>query len=60
MKLIDLISLFDENKYVNVHNADGDLLCMYNGRDSVDDRYNGCEVIAISVWGHTLIVTIAE
>lgn len=49
MKLIDILSLFDENACLNVYSAVTlELLTSYDGRDNIPKKYHGAPVKKIS------------
>lgn len=50
MKLLDFISLFDENKKIDVWKLGEDnyLLTFYDGKNSIDEKFNNCEIKLIS------------
>lgn len=45
MELIDLISLYDENKVLYLKDSNNNILDMYDGRNSIGEQYNNCHVI---------------
>lgn len=47
MKVIDILSIYDENSNLTVVNSDDDWLATYDGKNSIDEKYNDCEVIKI-------------
>lgn len=47
MKLIDLLNVYDENDNLTVVNSDDDFLSCYDGKNSIDEKYNECEIIKI-------------
>ena len=49
MKLEDILSIIDENTTIKVIDYyDGSLLSVYDGRDSIDEELNDCDVACIS------------
>ena len=58
MKLIDLLSVTSEITNVNVYNLDGDLITFYDGKNSIDEKYNDIEVFEINVNSNDLEVII--
>jgi hypothetical protein len=46
MKLIDLMNVLDKNSSMRVCDING-ILCRYDGKDSIDVKYHGREVIKI-------------
>lgn len=57
MKLIDLLSVLDKFKNVVV-NYCGDAVTFYDGRNSIDKRYNDCEVMNVSAEDDAIIIEI--
>lgn len=59
MKLIDLLEVVSENQMVVVWNEDSVLLDRYDGRDSIDEKYNECPVTWVACgpkkWLHVCI-----
>ena len=49
MKLIDLISIVDENYKVEVYDLNGHKIAEYNGKDGIDEKYNNSEVEKVEV-----------
>lgn len=59
MKLIDVLDVCDENFNVIVEDTEGNLLGLYDGRNSIPEEYNKLNVIQIrpfSEWTITIIV----
>ena len=59
MKLIDVLDVCDENFNVIVEDTEGNLLALYDGKDSIPEEYNELNVILIrpfSEWTITIIV----
>ena len=59
MKLIDVLDVCDENFNVIVEDTEGNLLALYDGKDSIPEEYNELNVIQIrpfSEWTITIIV----
>lgn len=46
MKLIDLLLKADENKNYYVFDENGRELARYDGKNSIEEVYNNCEVVA--------------
>lgn len=58
MKLIDLLSIIDENtEEVRVFQC-GKMVAHYDGRDSIPDSYNAAEVERISATRYILDIVI--
>lgn len=47
MKLIELLSLINEHSNVIVIDTSYEIVSGYNGKDSIDNRYNNCKVCEI-------------
>lgn len=47
MKLIDLLSLINENSNVLLIDISYEIVSGYNGKDSIDSKYNNCKVCEI-------------
>ena len=60
MKLIELLSASDENSNFYVVNSDGYLLTWYDGKNSIDEIYNECEVIKINTFNNGVRAYIGE
>lgn len=59
MKLIDYMWKHDENKNLKVY-RDGDLVAFYDGKESIPECYNDCEVITVIYDGkYTVCIEIA-
>lgn len=52
MKLIDLLSIINDNTNVLIHNADCEVLAEYDGRNSIDSEFNDREVVEIFTYTH--------
>ena len=46
MTLLDIIAEFDENKSFTVKSIAGVVLSVYDGKNAIDAKYNGCAVVA--------------
>lgn len=60
MKLIDLLSVCDENFYVVVKDTAENLLAIYDGRDSIPEEYNKLNVLLIRPYTEKVITIIVE
>lgn len=58
MKLIELLSLISENAHVVVTDRDCKQLSYYDGRNSIDEKYNDVNVIKIDLLGNALNIMI--
>lgn len=58
MKLIDLLSLTNENTNVNVYDLEGNLISLYDGKNSIEEEYNEIEIHNIKVNNDMLEITI--
>jgi len=47
MKLIDLLAICNENVHMTVCDTDDNLLAVYDGKNSIDEKYNNCNVLGI-------------
>lgn len=47
MQVIDFISVVDEYATVEIYDEFGKLLTEYNGKDSIDEKYNFCDISRI-------------
>lgn len=47
MKLIDVLDVWDGNSNLAVEDTEGNLLGLYNGRDSIPEEYNELNVVHI-------------
>lgn len=60
IKLIDILNITCENENIQVRDFDENILSVYDGKSSIDTKYNDCEIIQISqikaVNGNTYIV----
>ena len=45
MKLTDLFNILSEHDNIDVY-RDGVLVAQYDGKNSIDEVYNNCEVVA--------------
>lgn len=54
MTVLDVISVFDENKKCILMDVDGDILSVYDGKNSIDELYNNREIVQISVEDDTI------
>lgn len=48
MKLIELLSVCSENTMITVWSNDDRFIAEYDGKDSIDEAYNDCNVLGIS------------
>lgn len=60
MKLIDLLSVCDENFNVVVKDTAENLLAIYDGRDSIPEEYNKLNVVLIRPYTEKTITIIVE
>ena len=59
MKLVDLLCILDENKRVDVYEKGKDgLIAQYNGKDSIPEAFNRCEVHKFEDFGSVVGVSI--
>lgn len=58
MKLIDLLSVLNENNNVVLFDLNNKVLDIYDGKNSIDDIYNNYEVIEIKYTRSDLEVVI--
>ena len=47
MKLIDLLEVIEDSQFVIVSDSNNDEIARYDGRDSIDKKYNNKKVIAL-------------
>lgn len=47
MKLIELLAVCNENTVITVWDATDKFVAEYNGKDSIDEKYNNCKVLSI-------------
>lgn len=47
MRLADIIKVYSENDNLSVVNRDDDLICTYDGKNSIPKKYNDYDVIKI-------------
>ena len=47
MKLIELLTIINENSNVIIIDTSYEVVSGYNGKDSIDNRYNNCKVCEI-------------
>lgn len=57
MKVIDLLENVQEGVNVNVV-CNGVIVSCYNGRDSIDEKYNNCEVIDVDIFDNDFFLEI--
>ena len=48
MTLLDIIGILPDEVNVTVDNINGDTLATYDGRNSIPDKYNYCEVTKVN------------
>ena len=59
MKLIDLLGIIDEDKRVDLYEKDSvGLIAQYNGKDSLPEAFNYCEVYNFRDFGKVVGVSI--
>lgn len=56
MKLIDLLQVIDENRQVEIFGVD--VWEVYNGKDSIDEKYNDCLVDKITTKDNKILIDI--
>lgn len=56
MRLIDMLSMVDEYTDVEVLDSSGLSVGRYDGRDSIDDKYNDLQVLHVEVVNETLVL----
>ena len=54
MKLIDLISVITDNTTVYVW-RDGEIISTYDGKDSIDEKYNNEIVLSVYAGNYNII-----
>lgn len=59
MKLIDLLQIIEENENIIVANSNGYIVSEYNGRDSIDEKYNECKVLQLCTFQEYILIHIA-
>ena len=47
MRLADTLEVYSENDNLSVVNRDDDLICTYDGKNSIPKKYNDYDVIKI-------------
>ena len=57
MKLIDYMWAHDENKPLVVKRG-RKTVSVYDGKNSIDERYNNCKVLGIAIFGDCVVVHI--
>lgn len=57
MKLIDLLSIIDENMRVRIM-RDAEEVAYYDGRDSIPEELNDCRVESLHAWKEMIVVSI--
>lgn len=60
MKLIDVLDVCDENFNVIVEDTEGNLLALYDGKDSIPEEYNELNVLLIRPYSEETITIIVE
>lgn len=59
MKVIDILTSADENKNVQIISTKtGHIVAEYNGKDSIPEELNDCEVLQLASVDHTIVVYI--
>ena len=59
MKVIDIISVCNDNTKVDIINNDtAEVLTQYDGKNSIDKKYNDCVVKSVNVFNNTLTISI--
>lgn len=59
MKVIDIISICNDNTKVDIINNDtAEVLTQYDGKNSIDKKYNDCVVKSVNVFNNTLTISI--
>jgi len=58
MKLIDLLSITDENKSINVYDLGGNKITFYDGKNSIKEEYNNIKIHQVSVKNNVLEITL--
>lgn len=58
MKLIEVLAVADENKTLVVLGLDGATLAIYDGKNGIDEKFNGASVESITTENNALIITI--
>lgn len=48
MKLIDLLSIITDESKVVVEDYDGEIYEIYDGKNSIDPKYNNREIVSVS------------
>lgn len=57
MKLIDLLSVISDSNYAIIW-RDGNVVSTYDGKDSIDERFNDCEVKSVRAFGDRIDIEI--
>lgn len=58
MKLIDLISVIKDNTNVRITFGDFFVISEYDGKNSIDAKYNNCEVLSVEIVNDKLYIDI--
>lgn len=58
MKLIEVLAVADENRNLFVLGTDGATLAIYDGKNAIDEKYNGASVESITTENNAIVITI--
>ena len=58
MQLIDVLSVADENKNLFVLGTDGATLAIYDGKNAIDEQFNGASVESITTENNSIVIVI--
>lgn len=58
MKLIDLLDVCDIDLSLFIYDEEGDLIAIYDGKDSIDTSYNDREVFSVTTSSHPRAIEI--
>ena len=53
MELIDFLAVCSDNAHITVSDTDDNLLGVYDGKNSIDNKYNRCRVLGIGTRQHS-------
>lgn len=56
MKLIDFLNVASEYRKIVIRNVNGENTAIYDGKNSIDEKYNDKEILCVSAEDNNIIV----
>lgn len=58
MKVIDILSIVTDYTNIAIYTTAGEIVSWYDGKNSIDEKYNDADVVQITVINNKLVIYI--